>query len=304
MEPESPSKNITIDTTFTTPERSLRPGAPVSPTDSFLSPTSVALAHRFRGFTRSDETSSSSKAPESSEESSGNAKEAENPVSMRPVDPEDLVNLSRSIPESVPPTTLPIILGSSSYHRKLALETAGWEFTTMSPDIDEKAIRTPDPVELPRIIAVAKMHEIDRMLEEEAKNSEDGRKREAIVITSDQVTVFNGVVREKPVSEEEAREFLSSYSNDSVATITAVVVQNTQNGKVAIEVDIANVYWNEIPQDVIDELVAKEDVYNCAGSFTLEDPILAPCVRGIEGSVDSVLGLPIDSVLRCIGQVA
>ena len=49
-----------------------------------------------------------------------------------------------------------IILGSSSRWRKDILEKMGYEFTCMSPDIDEKAIRHEDPKEMTLMIARAK----------------------------------------------------------------------------------------------------------------------------------------------------
>ena len=47
MEPSSP-KDISIETKFESPPRDSKKNGPVSPTDSFLSPTSIALAKRFR----------------------------------------------------------------------------------------------------------------------------------------------------------------------------------------------------------------------------------------------------------------
>ena len=99
--------------------------------------------------------------------------------------------------------SLPIILGSSSIWRKQVLTNLGYKFTTMSPDIDEKAIRynwryyftvltlfrDPDPTKLTLMIANAKA---DALLSKVTEPS--------ILITSDQVIVCNGVIREKPES--------------------------------------------------------------------------------------------------------
>ncbi len=49
-----------------------------------------------------------------------------------------------------------IVLGSSSKWRKEVLRSMGYTFTTMSPDIDEKAIRDADPHILTLKIARAK----------------------------------------------------------------------------------------------------------------------------------------------------
>ena len=93
-----------------------------------------------------------------------------------------------------------IILGSSSTSRKTVLTSMGFAFTVISPDIDEKAIRREDPRELIEAIAQAKMDAVLRLIQEDA-----------IVITSDQVMVVDGKVREKPQSKEEAYEFISTF---------------------------------------------------------------------------------------------
>ena len=52
---------------------------------------------------------------------------------------------------------LPVVLGSSSKWRRAVVEGLGLALArTVSPDIDEKAIRHPDPSELVRLLAHAK----------------------------------------------------------------------------------------------------------------------------------------------------
>jgi len=51
-----------------------------------------------------------------------------------------------------------------------------------------------------------------------------------LVITSDQVIVCNGQLREKPESEAQCREFLRSYSLHPAEAIVGVVVTNTKTG--------------------------------------------------------------------------
>ena len=78
-----------------------------------------------------------------------------------------------------------IILGSQSAGRKKVLEGMGYEFETMSADIDERAIRLEDPVKLTLALAVAK----SEALLPKIKNDEG-----VILITSDQVVVCNGKI--------------------------------------------------------------------------------------------------------------
>ncbi len=53
---------------------------------------------------------------------------------------------------------------------------------------------------------------------------------EALVITSDQVIVYAGQVREKPEDEAQCREFLRSYASHPAEAIVGVAVTNTKTG--------------------------------------------------------------------------
>ncbi|XWS14569.1 hypothetical protein CRYUN_Cryun35bG0021300 [Craigia yunnanensis] len=98
-----------------------------------------------------------------------------------------------------------ILLGSSSITRRKILAEMGYEFTLMSADIDEKGIRKEMPEELVIALAEAKAEAILHGLPigDYIREAEP-----ALLITSDQVVVYEGVVREKPANEKEVREFI------------------------------------------------------------------------------------------------
>lgn len=190
--------------------------------------------------------------------------------------------------------SMKLVLGSSSKWRKQVLEQAGYEFTTMSPDIDEKAIRHEDPQKLALAIANAKADALVKQVQEPM-----------ILITVDQVVVCNNKVYEKPVSAAEAREFMHSYEHFPASTITAVVVINTETQKRVDGVDIATVYFHPIPENYMEELIAKGDIFSCAGGFQVEygDGKVVPYVKSIDGAIDSVKGLPMRLVEKLIDDV-
>src|ERR1035437_10016311 len=109
-----------------------------------------------------------------------------------------------------------IILGSSSAGRKLIMgelaQEFGFDFEVMSPDIDEKAVRSDSPSDMVMAIANAKVDVLISKIKEPA-----------ILICSDQVVLYEGKIREKPVDEKEAREFLQSYAVVHPETLGAVV---------------------------------------------------------------------------------
>ena len=107
-----------------------------------------------------------------------------------------------------------IILGSSSrWRRTLWEENMEQQAAYMTPDIDEKAIRHEHAETLTLLIANAKA---DALVDRLAKEQPDS---EALLICMDQVVRCNGVIREKPSSVEEARDFLQSYSRGDPAEV-------------------------------------------------------------------------------------
>eukprot|EP01040_Poterioochromonas_malhamensis_P017089 gene17090-19560_t len=163
--------------------------APSSPTDQMLSPVSRRLL---------------SKKSYSTDEGDHKLKKS---LSM---------NLSDISPIPFPAPHLDFIFGTSSKFRKEIINQLGWSYTQMSPDIDEKAIRTDDPIDLPIKIAEAKAAAIIEQL----KNNDI--MTEKLILTADQVVLFEQTIREKPLHDEEALQFLSSYSGKSVSTVSAI----------------------------------------------------------------------------------
>ena len=177
-----------------------------------------------------------------------------------------------------------IILGSQSKHRKKIMEDNGFEFEVMDPSIDEKAIRFEDPQKLTIALANAKADALLSRISEPV-----------ILITSDQVISWNGKILEKPENNEEARKFLRGYSpSQSPKTVTAVVVVNTETGKRYEAVDIAEVVFNKIPEEVINEVVENGDMLSRAGGFAIQNTKLQKYIKKINGTWDSITGLPIE----------
>ncbi|ESR48239.1 Maf-like protein [Citrus sinensis] len=124
-------------------------------------------------------------------------------------------------------TPVKIILGSSSMPRRKILAEMGYEFSVMAADIDEKSIRKEKPEDLVMAIAEAKAEAILNRLPigDYIKEAEP-----TILITGDQVVVYEGVIREKPSSREEARRFIKDYSGGQCATVGSVLVTNLKTG--------------------------------------------------------------------------
>ncbi|CAN1173149.1 7-methyl-GTP pyrophosphatase [Linum perenne] len=152
-----------------------------------------------------------------------------------------------------------IILGSASMARRRILTEMGYEFTLMTADIDEKSIRKDKPEELVMALAEAK------------------------------VVVYKGIVREKPTSPEEAREFIKGYSGGHAGVVGSVLVTNLATGS-------KKGGWESAE---IEERIT----FKVAGGLTLEHPLTMPFVEAVVGNIDAVSGLPVELTKQLIAEV-
>ncbi|XP_072998658.1 uncharacterized protein [Typha latifolia] len=183
-----------------------------------------------------------------------------------------------------------IILGSSSASRRQILSEMGYEFSIMSADIDEKEIRRENPEELVMVLAEAKADAIIAMLQTNGFKEVDSEL--TLLITADQVVVHGGMIREKPGSAKEAREFIQGYSGGHASTVGSVLVTNLKTGTRKGGVDKAEVHFQKIPDEVIENLINEGDVLYVAGGLLVEHPLTSPLIEALVGTIDSVMGLP------------
>jgi len=174
-----------------------------------------------------------------------------------------------------------IILGSQSLGRKKILEEMGYDFEVMPSNIDEKAIRNPNPSALTLALAIAKARALLPKIE-----------GEALLITADKVVVLRDTITEKPQARLEAYRFLRRCSSNSACIVTSVLVTNTLSHSSFGITDKATVYFRYIPPKTILEYIATGDCYNHAGGFDHEHPVLAPYIQRIDGERESIIGLP------------
>ncbi|KJE96128.1 maf-like protein [Capsaspora owczarzaki ATCC 30864] len=193
---------------------------------------------------------------------------------------------------------LPIVLGSSSKWRQRVFREHGYTFTTMTADIDEKAVNAgagdrskADPRALTLAVAGAKAAAILPKLT-----------TPCLLITSDQVVAYQGTIREKPETAEECRRFLKCYETTPAVTCAAIVVTNTLTGQVYQDVSFASQLFHPIPDDVITRTIERGDIMSCCGGFMIDDVELKQYLSVREGTEDSIMGLPMDLVQRLLDE--
>jgi septum formation protein len=186
-----------------------------------------------------------------------------------------------------------IILGSSSKYRRGILENAGYQFEAMSPDVDEMAIRTTDYFQLPLLLAQAK-----------SKALVSKTREPAIIITGDVVVVCDGQLYEKPESEAQLRAWLKKYGEGHPAEVVCgLVVVNTHTGKKVKDREITRVTFKPMPESMITEFIQNGDPYGRAGGFAVQLPIFHPYIEKMEGTVESMMGMPLHLLEKLLKEV-
>ncbi len=183
-----------------------------------------------------------------------------------------------------------IVLGSSSPFRKQLLKQLIPDFDTCSPDIDE----TPHPTETPRQL-------VTRLALEKAK-AVANQHPQALIISSDQVSLLNGEINGKPGNFENAFKQLEASSGNSVTFLTSLCLYNGEVDEYTVDVDSFVVHFRDLSSDEITRYLEKETPYNCAGSFKSEGLGIA-LFKKLEGDdPNSLIGLPLIKLVAMLKQ--
>lgn len=185
-----------------------------------------------------------------------------------------------------------IIFGTSSKWRQKFFDQFGFEYKIMSADIDEKSIRLDDPKKLTLAIAKAKADDILKKITEDV-----------ILVTFDQVVACNGIIYEKPKDQEEMRQFWKSYEKYPALTYSAVAVTDSVSGRQFSDVDIASVFFNPVPADVLQKILADDNMYTSSGGFMINYPLTDSYIKSTNGDIGSVEGIPVELTKNLISRL-
>ncbi|CAM9233482.1 unnamed protein product [Choristocarpus tenellus] len=185
----------------------------------------------------------------------------------------------------------------------MIVEEMGFLPIVRTADIDEGAIgdRTEDPSELVLELGLAKAAALLPSLR--AEFEEDKLDGASLLLTGDQVVVHEGRVLEKPADVDEIRRNIAGYAKSPCQTVGSVVLTDLKTGKQVSGVDSAEIFFDEIPADVVTKLCKEGTVFCCAGGLMVEHELVQPYVKEIRGTIDSVMGLSKPLVLRLVDSL-
>ncbi len=181
-----------------------------------------------------------------------------------------------------------LILASSSPYRRELLERLKIPFEVIAPEVDE----TPRPGETPEAL-------VERLAIEKARKIAD-QKSGTLVIGSDQVAVYNGVIVGKPHSHDVAVQQLRSASGKIVTLYTGLALVNADTRLIQCEVIPYWVTFRTLTDAQIESYLRKEQPYSCAGSVRSEGLGIALLEKFEGDDPNTLIGLPLIRLVRML----
>jgi len=183
-----------------------------------------------------------------------------------------------------------LVLGSSSPYRKELLNKLGLPFQTCSPDIDEKPHPNETPHELVLRLALTKAEAVAQ------------RYPDSLIISSDQVSVLDGVINGKPGNKERAFAQLKASSGNTVTFHTSLCLYDAKDKTHQLDVEPYYAHFRTLSDEAIHRYIEKENPLNCAGSFKSEGLGIALFDK-LEGRDNNTLvGLPLILLIQMLNK--
>jgi len=156
------------------------------------------------------------------------------------------------------PSAPPIILASSSPHRRGLLDRILTEYQTVSPGVAESREGDESPLEQAVRLARAKA--------EAVASTHSGQ----LVVGADQLAVMDQRVLGKPGDHQNAIDQLLASSGKSLRFLTAVCVLDPVARRRHEHVDETLVRFRRFDRRLAENYLRHDKPYDCAGSFKVE----------------------------------
>ena len=178
-----------------------------------------------------------------------------------------------------------LILASGSPRRSEIMNSVGWDFKKVVPDIDESEREGESPDDYVRRLALEKAHAVAA--------SHPGE----IVLAADTTVVLDERIIGKPVDDADARRMIRMLAGNWHEVLTGIAV--ARNGQTEVGIQRTRVKFAPMSEAEIDFLVEKGDPLDKAGAYAVQAQA-ALFIEGIEGDYWNVVGLPINLVYEMV----
>ena len=179
---------------------------------------------------------------------------------------------------------LAVVLASGSPRRRELLSQLGLEFAVVVPNIDE-SVR---PGEQPRAY-------VGRLAQEKAAAVVQQVRERSLVIAADTTVDLAGDILGKPVDAADAAAMLRRLSGRTHRVHTGVAL--CRGGRTVHEVVTSMVSFTPLTDATIEWYVGTGEPLDKAGAYAIQGAGGA-FVQTVRGSVSSIVGLPLHTVVR------
>jgi septum formation protein len=174
----------------------------------------------------------------------------------------------------------PLWLASGSRYRRELLARLRLPFAVHSPEIDETPLPAEPPATLARRLALAKARAVAAL------------HPAALVLGSDQVCALGDAPLGKPGDAAAQIAQLERLSGQTVIFHTAVALVGLQAGLWQQHLDATRCVFRRLSSRDIEEYVAAEPAYDCAGGFKCEGLGISLLERMESLDPTAIIGLP------------
>jgi septum formation protein len=182
-----------------------------------------------------------------------------------------------------------LVLASQSPRRKELLSQLGYQFKTVSADIDESIIGN----ELPRDYVL-------RLAIEKAKVVAKDQAADCVVLGSDTSVIFKEHILGKPDNIEACCQQLLMLSNNTHQVLTAIAaVKNNQISSAIISTDVT---FKALTVEEIQRYWHTGEPQDKAGAYGIQG-IGGQFVTQIKGSYSAVVGLPLYETAKLLAEL-
>jgi septum formation protein len=188
-----------------------------------------------------------------------------------------------------------LVLASASPRRAELLRAAGFEFETVTVDIDETARAGELPAAYVRRLAAEKSA---RGLASLAARRDT---KDMVVLGADTIVVADATMLGKPRDDTEAAAMLRQLSGRRHNVLTGV---SLRQGEIEVgRVEWSAVYFSELTDDEIAWYLASGEGRDKAGAYAIQGRA-SRFIPRIEGSYSNIVGLPVACVYELVSVLA
>ena len=178
----------------------------------------------------------------------------------------------------------PIILASSSPRRQEILKMLNIPYQVIMPNVDETLTTALELEDIPELLAREKISAVIHSL--------PAGQEIPWILGADTVILYKNKIYGKPESNEQAVEFLHTFSGNSHDVITSLVLYNGRTHSYSSRKSKTKVTFAKLTDEEIQWYADTGEWHGAAGGYRIQN--LASCfIQKIEGSYSGVIGLPI-----------